>query len=542
MVLIALLAPLKFAGQSKERPKESATLQGVVRNSQGRSLSAVRVCLQISGGTQTLTVQTDSDGKYRFATLSPGAYTLRAEMPGYSDVNFGPLVLGPKEAKSIDLSLAQQPSPPQGSSTGTRESSSPQFFDEPNFTVAGVTDPTSLGGHGSDTVVRNKEALAKETVSLGKKSADSSRRESSTSSKEKPLRETAERQPQDFDANYKLGELLVADGRATEALPYLERASGLNPVDFENAYELAAAYTEVGEYEHAGTNVRTLLARPDRSPQDQARLHHLLGDLEEKLGNPLEAVREYQRTAELSVSEPNLYDWGSELLLHRAPEPAIEVFTRGNRLFPHSVRMLIGLGLSWYAHGSYEQAVQRLCDASDLNSDDPNPYLFLGKIQTGEKRQPDALVERLRRFAMLQPENALANYYYAVSLWKSRKDPQDVRTPVQVQSLLEKAVHLDPKLGPAYLQLGILYSERRDFSSAISSYQRAIEVSPGLEETHYRLAQAYRHTGEASKARSELRLYAQLSKERAEEVERDRHEIQQFVYTLRDRTSASHPQ
>jgi tetratricopeptide (TPR) repeat protein len=356
------------------------------------------------------------------------------------------------------------------------------------------------------------------------------------------LRETAERQPQDFDANYKLGELLVADGRATEALPYLERASGLNPVDFENAYELAAAYTEVGEYEHAGTTVRTLLARPDRSTQDQARLHHLLGDLEEKLGNPLEAVREYQRAAELSASEPNLYDWGSELLLHRAPEPAIEVFTRGNRLFPRSVRMLIGLGLSWYAHGSSEQAVQRLCDASDLSPDDPNAYLFLGKIQSGEKTQPDALVERLRRFAILQPENALANYYYAVSLWKSRKDPQDVRILAQVGSLLEKAVHLDPKLGPAYLQLGILYSERKDFSKAISAYQQAIEVSPQLEEPHYRLAQIYKQTGQKVKGQEELQAYEQISKKRAEEIERERHEIQQFVYTLRDQPSTLRPQ
>jgi tetratricopeptide (TPR) repeat protein len=462
-------------------------------------------------------------------------------MPGYSDVNFGPLVLGPKEAKSIDLTVARQPWPPQSSSTG-RESNSPEFFDEPNFTVAGVADPTNLGGHGSDTIVRNKEALAKETVSLGKKSAGGSRPESSISSKEKSLREAAERQPEDFDGNYKLGELLVADGRATEALPYLERASGLNPVDFENAYELAAAYSEVGEYEHAGTNVRTLLARPDRSPQDQARLHHLLGDVEEKLGNPLEAVREYQRAAELSASEPNLYDWGSELLLHRTPEPAIEVFTRGNRLFPRSVRMLIGLGLSWYAHGSSEQAVQRLCDASDLNPDDPNPYLFLGKIQSGEKTQPDALVERLRRFAMLQPENALANYYYAVSLWKSRKDPQDVRTLAQVQSLLEKAVHLDPKLGPAYLQLGILYSQRKDFSHAISAYQQTIAVSPQLEEPHYRLAQIYKQTGQKVKGQEELQVYEEISKKRAEEIERERHEVQQFVYTVRDQPSTLRPQ
>jgi lipopolysaccharide biosynthesis regulator YciM len=165
----------------------------------------------------------------------------------------------------------------------------------------------------------------------------------------------------------------------------------------------------------------------------------------------------------------------------------------------------------------------------------------MGKMQAVESNQPEALVERLGRFVRLQPENALANYYYAVSLWKRRKTPEDIADLPQVKSLLEKAVQLDPKLGRAYLQLGALYSERRDLSNAISAYQRAVEATPRLEEAHYRLAQAYRQTGEPAKAQAELRLYAQISKEKDEELERQRHDLQQFVYELRDRTPASQP-
>ncbi len=269
-----------------------------------------------------------------------------------------------------------------------------------------------------------------------------------------------------------------------------------------------------------------------KAGQEKAELHHLLGDVEEKLGDPLKAVQEYEHAAEMSPSEPNLFDWGAELLMHRAMEPAIEVFTKGNHLFPHSVRMLVGLGVSWYARGSYEPAVQRLCEASDLNPDDPSPYLFLGKIQSVEKTQPDVLVERLRRFVTLRPENAMANYYYAVSLWKVRKGPEDGETVAQVQSLLEKAVRLDPRLGPGHLQLGILYSERKDFSEAISAYQQTIEVNPSLEEAHYRLAQAYRQTGQKLKAQEELRVYDQISKRKAADAERERHEIQRVCVYL----------
>lgn len=537
LAVTVLFAPILVQGQSVEaqlEPAGAATLQGFVRDSGNRPVAGVTVCLQAKGA-QTLTVRTDSAGVYRFSAVRQGVYTLRAEMAGYGEATFSPFVLGQKESRTIDLTLDS------AKASELQTAGRPEFFDEPHFTVAGVTDTTNLGGHGSDTVVRNREALAEATVSLSKQSPGSSPPVSYSAATEKSLREAVEHQPGSFDANHQLGRLLVNEGKPQEGLPYLERASRLNPGDRDNTYELALAYAGSGDYERARTEVRALLAAHDKSRQEEAEPHHLLADVDERLGNPLEAVREYQRAAELNPSESNLFDWGAELLMHRAVEPALEVFTKGNRLFPRSVRMLASLGASWYARGSYDQAAQRLCEASDLNPDDPNPYLFMGKLQAVETAQSEAIVERLGRFVRLQPQNALANYYYAVSLWKRRKSPEDVEDLAQVKSLLEKAVHLDPKLGLGYLQLGVLYSERKDFSNAISAYREAIQATPRLEEAHYRLAQAYRQAGETSKAQAELQLYAQISKERAEEIERQRHELQQFVYQLRDRTPASPP-
>jgi tetratricopeptide (TPR) repeat protein len=267
----------------------------------------------------------------------------------------------------------------------------------------------------------------------------------------------------------------------------------------------------------------------------------LLADIDERTGTPLEAVREYQRAAELDPSEPNLFDWGTELLLHRAPEPAIEVFSEGNRLFPRSVRLLVSLGVAWYAHGSYQEAARRLCEAGDLSPADSVPYLFLGKIQSAEAAPSDAVAQKLAQFARLHPENAMANYYYALSLLKRRKAPDDNSALPQVQSLLENAIRLDHKLGVAYLQLGILHAERNDLSGAISAYLQAIEASPRLEEAHYRLAQAYRLTGEKSKAHAELQLYNDIAKASAGEMDRERHDIKQFVYTLRNEPAATPP-
>lgn len=418
----------------------------------------------------------------------------------------------------------------------------PQFYDEPHFTVAGVTDTTTLGGHGSSpTIIRNTESLVRAAASLTAESSGKVASAAKYAQTEGSLRQAVHKQPDGFEANSQLGKWLVHEERAVEAIPYLERATGINPGDFENLYALALAYFKMANYSYAKTEAGPLLATEANAKQ-KADAHHLLGEIDEKLGDSLQAVMEFQRAAELDPSEANLFDWGSELLLHRAAEPAVEVFTRGNQLFPHSVRMLTALAASFYVLGSPEKAAQRLCEASDLNPEDPNPYLFMGKMQATEAMPPEAIAERLERFAKLQPENALANYYYAVSLWKARTSAADNRTLAQTESLLAKSVRIDPKLGEAYLLLGLVYAEQKETAKSISAYQQAIASTPDLGEAHYRLAQAYRQAGEPEKAQAELQLYEKISKENTEEAESERRQTQQFVYQLQQAKPAVHPE
>lgn len=371
-------------------------------------------------------------------------------------------------------------------------SAQPEFYEQPTFTVSGVTDAANPGGHGSDVVRRTKESLAKDTVALGKESAD--RNDPIFS---KPISSV----PSDsFETNFRQGKELADSGHAQEALPFLLRASHLAP--------------------------------PGQSAEEKAQLHHLLADAEEKTGHPLDAVREYQQAAELIPSEANLFDWGGELLLHRAFEPAIEVFTKGNHLFPESSRMLVGLGVAAYDGGSYDLAAQHLCDASDLNPRNPTPYIFLGKIQGHQEGESQGISDRMKRFVALDPDSALANYYYAVSLWKQRSANHDAKVN-EAETHLRKAVQLDPNLAIAHLQLGIIYTERKNASGAISAYQQAIAADPSLEEAHYRLAQIYSQTGDKAKAATELALYEKLKKENTTRTERGREEIKEFVYTAR---------
>jgi len=451
--------PVSLVGQGG--PLASSSLRGIVRDAQGQPVPFATVRL---GGVVRLVVSADPTGHYSFAILGAGSYQVTAESPTTHAKREFSVTIARDEAKTLDLTLGSP------SDTSTPVSDSPSFYDEPKFTVSGVTDTTNLGGHGSDTIVHARDSLAKQAVSLRK------------------------------------------DGNNEPQVP-----------------------TQAAENE--------LRARLEKETAN-ADLHHQLADLEERLGQSLDAVREYQRAAELNPTESYFFDWGSELLLHHAPEPAAQVFGKGDRLFPKSERMLIGWGAALFARGSDEEAVQKFCAASDLNPSESMPYVFLGRLLSSLIILPDELVEHLHRFYNLHPDNAYANYYYAVGLW--RQPTMWGRDIGEIEALLEKAVRLDPQFAAAYLELGIVqfateYGSLPDYREAISDYQKAIEADPKMAEAHYRLAQIYRVLGQKAEAKAEIDIYQRLATQSALETHTERHQIQQFVYTLRDQNPPAKP-
>jgi len=507
-----------------QTPAPSACLQGVIRDSEGKPAVQVLVRLQRSDSSENFQAQTDSAGKYAFPRVPDGVYRLSAIKDGQSAGEIPSLFLKPGEAKNLDFTMRLQPG------TQAASASSPQFFDEPQFTVAGVTDTTNLGGHGPDTVVRTRDSLAKETVSMG----DPAQPPAVDAERGTRLRKAADRQPEDFQANHQMGAWLLANGSPGDAIRFLERAAAKDPANYDNALDLARANAHAGNYSEAKNQVTKLLAT-----KDDADLHHLLADVDEKLGDSLDAVRHYQRAAELAPTESHLFDWGANLLLHHAPEPAIQVFSKANHLFPSSTRVLLGLGAAAFAQGAYDQAVRYISRASDLNPGDPAPYQFLGKIVQAQNTPSDELIEKLHRFLTLLPRRADANYYYALGLWKlTRTASGGHSNAAEVESLLQTAIQIDPKCAPAALQLGIVHSDHGQYPEAIANFRKALAADSHLEEAHFRLAQAYRETGDSDKAKQELQLYTQLTKESEQKQERERHEIKQFVYTLRDSPQA----
>jgi tetratricopeptide (TPR) repeat protein len=339
--------------------------------------------------------------------------------------------------------------------------------------------------------------------------------------------------PRSFDANHNLGELYVRTGKLPDAIPFLKQAQQITPSSYDNGYDLALAYLLIGNPEPARTLVRELL-----KIKNTAELHNLLGEIEEKDGKFVDAANEFEAAAHQDPSESNLFDWASELLLHRTLEPAIEIFRQSAERYPNSPRMAIGLGIALYSRGNYDDAIKALLRATDLSPSDPRGYAFLSKAYDSSPSQADQVIERFRRFADLQPDNARADYYYAMSLWKGKRaqDPSlDLR---QIESLLRKAAALDPKLPEARLQLGNLYSDQARYDAAIPEYVKALEIDPRIADGHYRLGQAYVHTGQKDKAQDQFQVYQELRAQHLADLDKQIADVRQFVYSEKEGASA----
>jgi tetratricopeptide (TPR) repeat protein len=352
---------------------------------------------------------------------------------------------------------------------------------------------------------------------------------------ERNLLRAAEIHPDSFEANHLLGEFYLQAGRLKAGIPYLEKAQRLNPAHYVNGYDLALAYLETGDLLNARRQIRGMLER-----QNTAELHNLLGEVEEKAGDYVTAGNEYQLAAHMEPSEKYIFDWGNELLLHRGYDPAVKVFTSGVGRYPQSAMLHIGLAVAYYSQSLYDDAASALCRAADLTPSDPRPYLFLGKMFDISTKEADEVTKRLRRFAETQPTNPLANYYYAMSLWKGQRGQLSHAHEVNkedIARLLRRSIALDPKFPDARFQLGVLCVEEQKYAEAIREFQEAVRLRPDYAEAHYHLAQAYSHMGEKVLAKREFELYQRSHQKDMAEDELRRRRIGQLVYSLQDSSS-----
>jgi cytochrome c-type biogenesis protein CcmH/NrfG len=125
-----------------------------------------------------------------------------------------------------------------------------------------------------------------------------------------------------------------------------------------------------------------------------------------------------------------------------------------------------------------------------------------------------------------------------MSLWKGKRAEDPNLDLHQIEALLKTSLTLDPKSAEAHLQLGNLYSDQNKYADAIAEYEKARELDPDLADVRYRLGQAYVRTGQKARAQEEFAVYQKIREQHLAELDKQRAEIRQFVYSAKNGATA----
>jgi tetratricopeptide (TPR) repeat protein len=331
---------------------------------------------------------------------------------------------------------------------------------------------------------------------------------------ERGLLQAANREPNNYQVVGSVGEYYLHREKWRESVLWLTKAYALSDGDAGTGYDLAFALMQAGDLEGAKRQIGQALTRADA-----AKLHNLLGEVEGRSGDLVDAAREYHRAAELEPSESNIFDLATFLLQHKkyvgSLDDSIKFFRYGVAQFPRSSQMMVGLGVALYSDNQYDEAVRVLCAAVDLDPKDRRPIQFLGRASRVSPELAQEVDRRLRDFVQRYPENAATNYFYALGLWERGGDQgKDLG---KIEQLLQKAEDLSPGWYEPHYQLGVMYEAEKRDDDAIREMKRAVKIDPDFFPAHFRLAVLYNHVGQKAKASIEAAAVKRLKEKDNEE-------------------------
>jgi tetratricopeptide (TPR) repeat protein len=316
--------------------------------------------------------------------------------------------------------------------------------------------------------------------------------------------------------------MLVAQGAYKLASQQLERMRQTQPESYELNYNLALAYHRAGAEDQAA-DLLTRMLRGDERPE----LENLLGDVEEARGNRSGSLDALRRATELEPqNEEYRYDYALGFVRWGALNQALQAFASAAKDFPGSTRMLLGWGAVYYLTGKYVDAAQVLLRAADVAPQNPQVYYLLGRAYDAAGHLQDKMEQRFAGYLAVQQQDAWAEYFYGriLAVRAAQSSREDL---AEAQQHLERAIVLDGRSAEAHTELGTVLEKRDMLVAARYELEQAVLLDPKSSAAYYRLAEVYRKTGDAERARgAQERFQALKAREKAD---KDREAIQGFL-------------
>ena len=298
------------------------------------------------------------------------------------------------------------------------------------------------------------------------------------------------------------GNLFYLRGEYRKAIDAYKKGILLNQKNPVLDQNLAVAQSSIGHHEEAISNYDLAIRldpKYDKAWHNKGKSFHDLGDFEE-------ALRCYDGTLRVNQESYAWLDRGDVLYLLERFDEALKSYDRCVRTFPDNPESWIHRGVCLYALQMYDRAINDFHKAMEIDDTLTMPYNLLGNTfaQLGDlykakeqyeiavRMKPDYSRARfnLARTQARLGEDALSSYEGAIRI-TSRQRLNDIWFEEAIQyynSIIDK----QPANVRAWKGRGNLLFKIGKIRSAVSSFRKAVEISPDDPILHNLLGLSFR--------------------------------------------------
>jgi len=303
--------------------------------------------------------------------------------------------------------------------------------------------------------------------------------------------------PNDADARYRLGVVLMRQGELTQAAASVEEAVRLDGA--QAAYQLA-----LGEIALRVPDPVRAMAAAGRAASlagNNPSLWRAIASLHRRAGDGIGEARSLEALLRLTPEDRMPYTRLATLLLeHRTADGALAVAAAGTQRFAQDAELWRLHGLAEYAIGRKEDALRSFLRAIDAAPGDPAGYASLETLLPEAGRLAPEIEKRLVPFAGRDP---IGHFLLALLL------------PEQRERHLREVMARAPEFWPARYETGRLLQERGLRAEAAAEFEAVLRLNPEHAESHYALSQLVPDRGQALVHRREHHRLKQAAAERA---------------------------
>ena len=313
------------------------------------------------------------------------------------------------------------------------------------------------------------------------------------------LKEILAVEPDNAEANEKLAELLVAQGRFDECIGLLEKRK--QSLSASSLVVLGDAYLGKKSFQQAEENYLTAL----EGRLDNAAALLGLAQLSRMKGEMREVPIYLGRVSTLAVDSKSpefLYKFALEALRVGMSDDAKSALERALEFSPKDPAYLLALGIAWLRKGDLFEAEKLFRRLLEIQPASVQGQLHLGYTLLNQKKYAEA---RLWLEKSARPPVAVPEVYYYLGLLAQEQN-DDARAIV----LFEKTVQKLPTYAHVRIALGSSYMKLKNYTRAKQELETAVKLDPEEPTGHYNLALLYARLKDPARAQEQMRIVEQL--------------------------------